>query len=433
MREVQQIIGELYDAEYGDQIDATMRIVGATIGGLLLYLHTGWLISVLWPIAYYFAHGAQWLFLRMKLNSTDAKDALIGEVLFLAVHVSFLWLPTYLAASPDFQLSLVGMTVFIATAMYHTKRLDTSRWFVMAQIVVFGLALAFIGISQIIRAPVLIVQIGLALVFVLATFYVATAIWSARTQRVKLLNAAKQRAQEEKLTAIGRLAGGVAHDFNNALTVIKGNLELHELIQAPQERKEVLEDALRAAERAQSVVSQLLAYARKSPITKTTVDLNETLDEISALSKTLVPENIRLTTHRAGLPVLAHVDEPQLITALLNLIRNSIDAINGNGNIEIRLIKNGPKSDSDPASESGQGTSEVAFLEVEDDGQGIPDDLVNRVTDPFFTTKEVGKGTGLGLSMVKGFVEAHDGRLSIESKVSGTRITLVLPQPKPIG
>ena len=75
----------------------------------------------------------------------------------------------------------------------------------------------------------------------------------------------------------------------------------------------------------------------------------------------------------------------------------------------------------------------MVLLEVDDDGQGIPDDLVNRVTDPFFTTKEVGKGTGLGLSMVKGFADAHHGRLSIESKAGGTRISLALPQPKSTG
>lgn len=428
MRDVQGVLDDLYVSEYRDSIDTTMRLVGATFGGLLLYLHTGWLISIFWPIAYYVAHGVQWLFLRMKRTSINQKDAYIAEFLFIVVHVSFLWLPTYLAATPDLHLSLVGMAVFVATAMYHTKRLDTSRWLVIAQIVVFGIALAFIGVSQIIRAPVFLVQVGLALVFVLATFYVSTAIWSAREQRIELLDAARRRAQEEKLAAIGRLAGGVAHDFNNALTIIKGNLELHEHMQSTQERDEVIDEAFSAAERAQSVVGQLLVYARKSPVSKTLVDLTQTLDEVRSLSKTLVPENIALSTHDPGHPIMARVDEQQLITALLNMIRNSIDAIQGQGTIEIRLLHSEARPRQTQSGDSNQPQSGMVYLEVEDDGQGILDDLLPSVTEPFFTTKDVGKGTGLGLSMVNGFVEAHNGELLLESNAGGTRITLAIPR-----
>ncbi|MEM8978233.1 MAG: ATP-binding protein [Pseudomonadota bacterium] len=428
MRDVSQIIDDLYAAEYRDPFEATLRLVGSTIGGLLLYLHTGWLISAIWPLAYCIAHGVQWSFLRRKRNSNNPKDAYIGEALLVSVHVSFLWLPTYLAATPDLHLSLVGTTVFIATAMFHTKRLDTSRWLVGAQIVVFGLALAFIGISQIIRAPDLLVKLGLALVFVLAIFYVAIAIWSAYEQRLKLIEAERHRAQEEKLAAIGRVAGGIAHDFNNTLAIIKGNLELHADMQATQDRNEVVDDAYRAAERAQSVVSQLLVYARKSPVAIKPVDLAQTLTEVRALSKTLVPKTITLTTHVLGNSIMANVDEQHLVTALLNLIRNAIDAIEGQGHITLRLLDNSVSAPQDLLGDQPLLRSDMIYLEIEDDGQGIPKDLVQSVTEPFFTTKDIGKGTGLGLSMVKGFVDAHEGTLVIESDPGGTRIKLGLPK-----
>lgn len=420
-------IEALYQAEYGDRTDIVMRTLGITLGGAVLYSYTGWAASYLWGVIFASVHAVQWPYLRSKMKSATERDAVIGGMLFVAVHISFIWLPTYLASLADPGLTMVGMLVFVVTAMYHIRRADTALWLVIAQIVIFSASLVWISTAQIPRYEDPIVQLSVGIVTAMATIYIALTMMAAHTKQLELTKAARLLAQEQKMSAIGRLAGGVAHDFNNVLTVIKGNLELHQHLEEAEEKSEVLAAALKAAERAEGVIQQLLVYARKAPTNPQKVNANDMVDDFATLSKTMVPERIRFVCHKWPQPLEMELDERQLSAALLNILKNSIDAICGNGTITLEVTKLDGRDCGGLVTGRSLASGDYVAIKISDTGHGIPQDIIAKVSDPFFTTKELGKGTGLGLSMVQGFVERFNGGMSIESSSSGTVIVLFVP------
>ncbi|GAB5448425.1 sensor histidine kinase [Gymnodinialimonas sp.] len=427
MTDPQAELKKLYQAEYGDALDIVMRTIGITAGGALLYIYTGWAASYIWGLVFATVHAVQWPYLRSRQENPTEREAVVGGLLFVFVHISFIWLPTHLASTQDANLMLVGLLVFVTTSMYHIRRSDTAYWLVLAQIGIFSASLFYIATAHVLRSDDMIVRIGVCMVTAMAVLYVAMTMRAAHKKQLEIADASINLAQEQKLSAIGRLAGGVAHDFNNALTVIKGNLELYQLLEATDERDAVMAEAHMAAERAEGVIQQLLVYARKAPTNRRIVDPNSVLDDIEALSRTMVPERIALTCHRFPRRLALELDERQLTAALLNMVKNSIDAIPRNGTIEIRVSE--VDAADTPALVTGGNVKvgSYAAVSVSDTGQGIPRKELSSVVDPFFTTKDPGKGTGLGLSMVLGFAEDLGGGIAIESSSAGTKVTLLLP------
>jgi len=238
-----------------------------------------------------------------------------------------------------------------------------------------------------------------------------------RTQDLVVSNARSQELQEQlwrsqKLESLGRLAGGIAHDFNNLLTVILTNLQMAQEGAHDPDSRESLRDAETASQRAVELTSHLLAYSRRQVIEKTRVDLVEVLQSLRPLVPPLVGRAIR-TEWRVGLqcaPVLA--DSSQLQQVLMNLVVNARDAMPEGGCLTLEL----------KAAEGGY------QLSVTDDGCGIAPEDLQRVMDPFYTTKPVGQGTGLGLSIVQGIVQQFDGRVTIQTEPGqGTSMLVWLP------
>jgi PAS domain S-box-containing protein len=252
-----------------------------------------------------------------------------------------------------------------------------------------------------------------------------TARKDAEAERERL-EASLQQAQ--KMEAVGRLAGGIAHDFNNLLTVIMGYSEV--LLQSPtmddsRDRRRV-EAVVSAAENARSLVGQLLAYSRKQVLQLRAADLREVPKKVAGMVGRLLGEDVRLEVNMPPDPVWARIDPHLLEQALMNLVLNARDAMPGGGAIRVEVEAGRP----DPryGTPLRAGLNQCAILRVSDTGTGIPAEDLERVFDPFFSTKEAGRGTGLGLSMVEGTVTQHGGDVRVWSLMGeGATFELLLP------
>jgi PAS domain S-box-containing protein len=224
----------------------------------------------------------------------------------------------------------------------------------------------------------------------------------------------QQLRQSQKMQAVGQLAGGVAHDFNNLVLAI--DLNAHLVSEAPDDRARAasLAEISRATQRAADLTRQLLAFARRRPATLLSVDLNQTVDGMLTLLRRLIPESIeiRVVADDHLPPVMA--DAAQVEQVVLNLCLNARDAMPHGGVITIET-----QWQREPA---------LVLLRVRDTGSGIPPEVRDRIFEPFFTTKPMGRGTGLGLSTVYGVVEQHHGRIEVQSEVgAGAVFDILLP------
>ena len=229
--------------------------------------------------------------------------------------------------------------------------------------------------------------------------------------------------QAQKMDAIGQLTGGIAHDFNNLLSAVLGGLHLLERRIQMEEREQSLITQMRhAAEQGAELVRRMMAFARKQDLTPTSVDPEALVQSVAGLVEHTLGGTVSIGWSCADDVDNLYVDKSQLELALVNLLINARDAMPQGGHVEVRI--DGFNSGADTDLEEGR----YARIRVCDEGAGIPEELVGRVTEPFFTTKEAGKGTGLGLSMVAGFVQQSGGRMRIESNGGkGTIVELVLP------
>jgi PAS domain S-box-containing protein len=238
-----------------------------------------------------------------------------------------------------------------------------------------------------------------------------------------------QLRQVQKMDAIGQLTGGVAHDFNNVLTVITGTIGI--LSDAVADRPELaaitrlIDDA---AERGAQLTKHLLAFARKQPLQPREIDINALALAAAKLLHPTLGEQITIKPQLAEDVWPTLVDPNQLTTAILNLALNARDAMPDGGTLVLET-RNVVLDDAYASMNADVVTGSYVMIAVSDTGSGIPPDLLERVFDPFFTTKEVGKGTGLGLSMVFGFVKQSGGHIKIYSEQGhGTSVKIYLPR-----
>jgi PAS domain S-box-containing protein len=238
-----------------------------------------------------------------------------------------------------------------------------------------------------------------------------------------------QLLQAQKMESIGRLAGGVAHDFNNMLGVILGHTELA-LLQADENHELYadLKEIQTAAMRSADITKQLLAFARKQTISPTELDLNKTVESMLNMLRRLIGENIDLVWKPAAHIWLVKMDPSQIDQILANLCVNARDAITGVGKL---TIETGIKSfDEEYCKEhSGFIPGDFVLLAVSDNGCGMDKDTLDNLFEPFFTTKEVGKGTGLGLATIYGIVKQNNGFINIYSEPGqGSIFKIYLPR-----
>lgn len=246
--------------------------------------------------------------------------------------------------------------------------------------------------------------------------------------------------QSQKMESIGRLAGGVAHDFNNQLTAIISSVDLAGLERdVPDAVAEELREIRLAAERAARLTRQLLIFSRKDVAKPRRLDVNEVVRSMQSMLGRLLPANIDLVTElRADLPPVV-IDMTQLEQILLNLVVNARDAmpLGRGGRIVLRTVSSENDPLHDHSDDSTTAPDGWVVLEVEDDGVGMTDDVLERIFEPFFTTKR--SGTGLGLSTVYGIVKQSGGEVEVHTRPGGGTVFEVFlpsvdeaPEPVPV-
>jgi PAS domain S-box-containing protein len=239
----------------------------------------------------------------------------------------------------------------------------------------------------------------------------------------------EQLQQAQKLESIGRLAGGVAHDFNNMLTIITGNTEI--ILEDANPREPIvphLREIKKAAQRSTDLTRQLLAFARKQTIAPKIIDLNETIEGMLTMLQRLIGEDIDLAWIPKSELWLVKIDPSQVDQVLANLLANARDAIKGVGKVTIET--DNVSFDAGYCREhDGFKPGQYVMIGVSDSGIGMTQKTLENVFEPFFTTKEFGKGIGLGLAMVYGIVRQNNGFINVYSEVKmGTTFKLYFPK-----
>jgi PAS domain S-box-containing protein len=237
----------------------------------------------------------------------------------------------------------------------------------------------------------------------------------------------EQFRQSQKMEAIGQLAGGVAHDFNNILTVIHGHASLLGMSKLDEAGARSASQITQAAERAAALTRQLLAFSRRQIIQPRQLDLNKTVGNMSDMLGRLLGEDVSLQLNYSQTPATVEADAGMMEQVLLNLAVNARDAMPRGGQLGIRIAiveVNEAHVQRQPEARVGR----FVCLSKSDTGCGIPAENLSRIFEPFFTTKEVGKGTGLGLATVYGIVKQHQGWIEVESVIGkGTTFRVYIP------
>ena len=272
-----------------------------------------------------------------------------------------------------------------------------------------------------------IIQAGVLLLFLCLVIVVLSVNILRRKRAERALSQTEERLRSaQKLEAVGLLAGGVAHDFNNILQIIRGHTEfLRESVANLPEAREDVATIRDAAERASQLTRQLLAFSRKQPLRIEPFDPGELVAGLVKMLRRVLGEHIELQTSLLPAPFLLVADKGQIEQVLLNLCVNARDAMPEGGRITISL-----RSLADGGADEQQEMRPGPHLEltVSDNGQGMTPEVKARLFEPFYTTKTMGKGTGLGLAVVYGIVRQHGGSISVSSTPGeGSTFRILLP------
>ncbi|MCH2167591.1 MAG: ATP-binding protein [Oceanicola sp.] len=414
----EDVISTLKKADFGAPFELILRYSAIVILGSIVAITADLPVTWLWLLCYAITEGMYFLQLRQALHhpsTSNMRLALLGYMVTATTFVAFPMVcthldnPTLLAAAVAAQVGMVFYTFWRPRISQPIAIYDI--------LMVFGLAVnAAIAFWDITTDP--------WAHFVFTSVLLVAAVYYAMTihRNLSLYNEWEERrlraAETMKAEALGRLVGGVAHDFNNILTVVIGNLELHKEVPPGPERDVLLEEAHEAALRAARLTGQLLAYGRKAPLTPTVASLQAHVDAVEPLLRRLLPASVALDIRIPASIQHVALDRAQFTAALLNLVSNAADALGTRrGKIWIKAW---------PVREDSQ-QKEFA-LSVIDTAGGLPPEIEADVLEPYFTTKPIGSGSGLGLPMVNGFAEQSGGRLILQNRPGeGLAVTLILP------
>jgi signal transduction histidine kinase/ActR/RegA family two-component response regulator len=247
--------------------------------------------------------------------------------------------------------------------------------------------------------------------------------WKRRQAEMALRASQAQLLQSQKMEAVGRLAGGIAHDINNHLAAITAQSELVKIKEdaAPAIRTR-MDSIIATAEKSAILIKRLLAFSRRQPVVRETVEVARVVQELEPMLRGLVPEDIQLTLESDDEPWCIRIDPSQLEQVVVNLVVNAREAMPLGGRLDI--------STRNYAAQAGVlDDDEWVLLRVCDNGHGIELEHRNRIFEPFFTTKDAASASGLGLATIHGIVQQNNGRIEVETEVEeGTVFSVFLPR-----
>ena len=243
------------------------------------------------------------------------------------------------------------------------------------------------------------------------------------------LNLLASLQQSQKMEAVGTLAGGIAHDFNNILAIILGNAELaSDDIPDWNPASKSLKEIHRASIRAKDMVRQLLAFSRKNDEESKPLDIAPIIKESMKMLRTAIPSSIEFKQHISDDPCRVMGDAAQINQIVMNLVTNAADAMSEEGGLLDVTLENTILQEEKACFDWMLSSGQYVRLRMKDTGEGIEPEIMDRIFEPYYTSKEIGKGTGMGLSVVHGIVKRHGGGIRVESELGkGTAFEIYFP------
>ena len=425
--DIKRSFHQLFDFEYGAPAELVLRFSIISVATALFTIETGWIIGIIWLAIYFPFHAANYVYFLTKRQNPTELDIKVASAMFLGLIVAFIWLPGFLLLQENLAMQLAGAAAILGMVLWLIRRSELSLTLLVGEIVVVALSMITFLVFAVTKIETLAEQIAVVLAGMGSVIYFALTMLMSRRHHKRAQEAALRSAEAEKMKALGHLAGGVAHDFNNVLTATIGNLELHGEVRTASDRAQCLEEALLAARSGEALVRKLLAFGREPESNEHSVALYEMLDGLQALSKRLLPAPIRLHIDAPHQDLIVPVSGQDLTTALLNLIVNARDAMPEGGTLALSISSQAIERARMMLDGAPIPPGHYVRFDVSDNGPGMPPNVLNRVLEPFFTTKPEGKGSGLGLPLVAEFARAARGGLTIATSPHGTCVSIYLP------
>ena len=421
-------------ADIGSRRDLLSRYVLITAIGIALYVATGRAIMLIWLLAYLVTNLAYCGALIRSTAPVDSARYRKLVALNMVTATVFSAMPLYLFTQDDVGLRVIAICGIAGHAMFnlsrHTQRNAVALWDTLSIV----LSCIFVGLWQAFVLQGEPAQQFLVLLGSLAVAgYYAHAQLNALSTHENLVRVRSQAAQAQKMRAVGQLTSAIAHDFNNMLTVIRGNMELAELSTSHQERSQALQDAKQGADRAAGLVANLLAFARKARLSPEVISLPGFLRQFRIAAEQTLPSRVLVNVMPDSVPATVRADPVQLQASLLHIAINAGEAMGPRGGTltltaRTCVLPARKSAESAPCKVSDLTPGEYVHFTLSDTGPGAPADMLDQLVEPFFTTKPFGQGSGLGLSMVKGFAEQSGGAVVLESpQGGGLHVHLYLP------
>lgn len=392
-----------------------------------------WLVIGLWQLPIWFVIAYSIVGIERYLHNRPSQNyskrlyhSYLALSFLVAATGSFLPLFVWFQGGEPFHF---GVMAYLLGAILNTFIMRSRSWQLMlCYLVPNAIVLCAIAAAYFIRTDYSIYGAVMLLVAGLISAYYGVSVSHAIKRYQKDDETKEQLFRAQKIETLGNLAGGVAHDFNNILGILSGNLELLRYAKTAEEREELIAQALSATDRSAGLVRQLLAFGRQSSLAPEIVDIHNVLSELQIMTERLVPSYIDTQFSVQNDLDRCWIDKSTLQATLINLVTNARDAMQSSGTINVRAQLTTVSSKGLETSTGQLSAGKYLEFIVSDSGKGISPDVFGHVLEPFYTTKTVGEGTGLGLSMVAGFARQCNGGVNITSKPGeGTQVTLIVP------
>jgi signal transduction histidine kinase len=414
----------LFSADFGDRSEVLLRFAISYFSAALLFAFTLDMAFVIWSILYTVITGIYVLIARPRTHPVSTAHLYVALVFYFLSAGTFAGVMVLMFAQGTTAFYFMTGTVFFGMMFYQIQKpvLSPESAYLDATITVGTYMLMFYMSTDTFSSrsaffTTLIICIS-------ATIYYLKSV-ARRVQEQRALREAQQRyARAQKARAMGQFVGGVAHEFNNQLTAITGNLELLDHLPTDEERKGAIEQVQEAARRASITVKQLLASSGRTRLSPHPTSMSEFFPRVQAVCGDLLDPGVTLTCIPPDDGHAVLVDRDMLETCMIQLCLNAQDALKGKGNIVMssRILTESP--DLDVPLEAN---APYLAISIEDDGPGVQAAALPLLTEPFYTTKLQGEGPGLGLSAVSGFARQSKGGLHLAQGTRGLRATIVLP------